>query len=76
MMVISAREFRENQSRVLTAAKNGQTIVLTSRLGSFKITPVSETDRIIRENVRTSIAEAKAHMEGKKSLPQANDVVF
>lgn len=76
MMVISAREFRENQSRVLTAAKNGQTIVLTSRLGSFKITPVSETDRIIRENVRSSMDEVKAHMEGKKSLPQAKDVVF
>ena len=49
MQVVSAREFRSNQGKYLNAAKNGQSVLLTSRYGSFKITTVKEdtlTERI------------------------------
>ncbi len=52
MEIVSAREFRTNQGRYLTAAKRGQSVVLTSRYGNFKITPVTEED-----SLTTRIAE-------------------
>lgn len=76
MIVVSAREFRENQTKVLTAAKGGQAIILTSRLGLFKITPVTENDSIIENNMREAIAEVKEHMDGTRKLPAAKDVIF
>lgn len=76
MLVVTAREFRENQTKVLSAAMKGQSIVLTSRLGSFKITPISDSDNIVEGNLRTAVAEVKAHMQGNKELPRAKDVVF
>lgn len=46
MQIISAREFRSNQTKILLAAKNGQEIILTSRQGAFKLTPVTEEDSL------------------------------
>ena len=46
MHVVSAREFRMNQGAVLRRAKMGESVVLTSRMGAFKITPVSENDSL------------------------------
>jgi prevent-host-death family protein len=52
MQVVSAREFRANQTKILRAARDGQSVLLTSRVGNFKIVPISEedslTDRICR----------------------------
>jgi len=76
MMIISAREFRENQTKVLNAAINGQSIILTSRIGNFKIIPVSDSDQILENNLRSACAEVKAHMLGDVKLPLAQDIVF
>lgn len=76
MQVVSAREFRANQTRVLSAARSGQTIMLTSRVGNFKIVPISNQDEIIERDIRTSIEEVKAHLDGKINLPKARDIVF
>ncbi|MDE6127192.1 MAG: prevent-host-death family protein [Muribaculaceae bacterium] len=76
MEVVSAREFRSNQGKFLTAARSGQSVLLTSRYGNFKIIPVSETDDIIERDIRASFAEVKAHLAGKTDLPLAKDVVF
>ena len=46
MEIVSARQFRANQGKFLTAAKRGQSVILTSRLGSFKIVPVDEADTL------------------------------
>ncbi len=46
MQIVSAREFRANQGKFLTAAKRGQSVLLTSRYGNFKITPVTEDDTL------------------------------
>lgn len=46
MQVVSAREFRSNQGKYLTAAMSGQSVMLTSRYGNFKITPITEEDSL------------------------------
>lgn len=76
MQVVSAREFRANQTRILSAARSGQTVMLTSRVGNFKIVPITSEDAIVERDVRTSLEEVKAHMEGKVDLPNARDIVF
>ena len=76
MQVVSAREFRANQTRILSAARSGQTVMLTSRVGNFKIVPITSEDAIVERDVRASLEEVKAHMEGKVDLPNARDIVF
>lgn len=76
MEIVSAREFRSKQGKFLTAAKLGKSVMLTSRYGNFKIVPISDTDEIVERDIRTALAEVKAHIEGKTELPLAKDVVF
>lgn len=76
MQVVTAREFRANQSRILTAARDGQSVMLTSRIGNFKIVPIDSEDVIIERHLRTALEEVKAHKEGRIKLSNARDVVF
>lgn len=76
MQVVTAREFRANQSRILTAARDGQSVMLTSRVGNFKIVPIDSEDVIIERHLRTALEEVKAHKEGRITLSNARDVVF
>lgn len=76
MMIVSAREFRNNQTKVLSAAKKGQSIILTSRVGNFKIAPVSDSDNIVESGLRAACEEVRAHMRGDMELPLAQDVIF
>lgn len=76
MEIVTTREFRSNQGKYLTAAMSGQSIMLTSRYGNFKITPVTDSDQIVESRLRASIDEVKAHMDGRKELPNARDIVF
>ena len=46
MHIVSAREFRANQSAVLKKALEGESVLLNSRLGTFKILPVTEEDTL------------------------------
>lgn len=75
MQVISAREFRANQTKILRAANSGQTVMLTSRVGNFKIVPITNDDAIIERDLRRSMEEVKAHLEGKIELPNARDMI-
>ena len=76
MQVVTAREFRANQSRILAAARDGQSVMLTSRVGNFKIVPITSEDTIVEQRLRASIEEVKAHLEEKKELTNARDLVF
>lgn len=76
MQVVTAREFRSNQGRFLTAAREGQSVMLTSRYGNFKIVPIDSEDVIIERHLRTALEEVKAHKEGRMALSNARDVVF
>ena len=46
MEIVTAREFRANQGKFLTAAMKGHSVILTSRFGNFKITPITEDDSL------------------------------
>lgn len=76
MQVVTAREFRANQSRILTAARDGQSVMLTSRVGNFKIVPIDSEDVIIERHLKTALEEVTAHKEGRMTLSKARDVVF
>lgn len=76
MQIITAREFRSNQTKYLTDANNGDSIILTSRQGSFRIVPISRQDTIVDQDLWTAMQDVKAHMEGKKQLANAKDIVF
>ncbi|MDR0892618.1 MAG: type II toxin-antitoxin system prevent-host-death family antitoxin [Mediterranea sp.] len=68
MIVVSSREFRENQGKYLDMANDGQDIVLKSRgRGSFRLTPIHKDDALMSEEefyteIDHSIQQAK---EGK-----------
>ncbi|MDE6342779.1 MAG: type II toxin-antitoxin system prevent-host-death family antitoxin [Muribaculaceae bacterium] len=64
MQVVSAREFRANQGKFLNAAKRGQSVLLTSRYGNFKITPVTEEDTLT-ERICRGLEQVKAIQDGK-----------
>lgn len=50
MQIVTTRDFRTNQTRYLNLAKQGHDVVLVSRTGSFRLVPVSDDDRIMRDN--------------------------
>jgi len=77
MTVVSIRDFRENQSKYLGLAAGGESVILTSRTGSFKIVPITEDDSLISkkeffariDEARKSIAEGKGtSVSGKEEL--------
>ena len=64
MQVVSAREFRANQGKFLNAAKSGHSVLLTSRYGNFKITPISEEDTLT-ERICKGLEEVKLMESGQ-----------
>lgn len=64
MQVVSAREFRANQGKFLNAAINGQSVLLKSRFGVFKISPVAEED-MLTTRICHGLNEEKLIREGK-----------
>ena len=68
MLVISSREFRANTGRYLDMVAKGMDVILKSRdWGSFRLTPVKESDIVMSEKefyekLDRSIMQAK---EGK-----------
>lgn len=71
MLVISTREFRSNQGNVLIRAINGEDVVLTSRYGAFRLTPVSQEDKIIprmKERANRWISDIKDIENGKSEF--------
>jgi prevent-host-death family protein len=65
MQVVSAREFRANQGKYLIKANEGQSVLLTSRYGNFKIVPISEEDNLTTRICR-GLQQVKLIEEGKK----------
>jgi hypothetical protein len=47
MHVISLSKFRTNQTAALLRALQGESVLLTSRLGAFKLTPVTAEEKIV-----------------------------
>ena len=77
MTVISIRDFRANQGKYLGLAASGESVILTSRAGSFKIVPITEDDGLVSkkdflarvDEARKSIADGKGiSVSGKEEL--------
>ena len=64
MEIVSARDFRANQTKILTKALNGESILLSSRIGTFKITPVAVEDSLTTR-ICEGLREAKMIERGK-----------
>ncbi|MBD5421915.1 MAG: prevent-host-death protein [Bacteroides sp.] len=64
MEIVSARDFRANQTKILTKALNGESILLSSRIGTFKITPVAAEDSLTTR-ICEGLREAKMIERGK-----------
>lgn len=47
MTIITSREFRSNQSKYFTLANKGEDVILKSRVGSFRILPVTKDDTLM-----------------------------
>ena len=51
MMIVTAREFRGEQGKVLAQAARGEDVVITSRdHGSFRIVPITDCDRVYNDD--------------------------
>ncbi len=74
MKKFSVREFRSNQGRYLTAAMSGQSVVLTSRYGNFKITPITEDDTLT-ERICEGLKEVKMIEDGELPCQTLNDLL-
>ena len=64
MEIVTARQFRANQSSILKKAKEGESVLLSSRIGMFKIAPVTESDALT-ERIVKGLQKVKMTEEGK-----------
>ena len=73
-VVVSARDFRTNQTKYLNLAKSGEHVVLKSRAGNFRLVPVTTSDSVsedtqnIAADLRGALRELKDVIGGKKQL--------
>lgn len=74
MEIVSARQFRANQSAVLGKALKGESVLLSSRLGMFKIVPVSKEDSLTTR-IREGLREAKMIEEGQLPAKSARTFI-
>jgi hypothetical protein len=73
MVVLTGREFRANQSKYFGVALGGEDVVVKSRIGSFRIVPIADSDIVIgkddlSESLYKSLLEVKNAKEGKGLL--------
>ncbi len=50
MVVISGRDFRANQSKYIKIAHHGEDVIISSRSGNVKLTPISRDDMVVNKN--------------------------
>jgi len=73
MHVISLSKFRTNQTEVLLRAIQGESVLLTSRLGAFKLTPVTAEEKIVTR-ISEGLSEVKLIEAGE--LPAKSAKTF
>lgn len=74
MEIISAREFRANQTAILSKVNRGESVLLTSRVGTFKITPLTKEDKLTGR-IEEGLKEVKQIKEGKMSAKPARKFI-
>lgn len=71
MYVIPLSKFRTNQTAVLLRALQGESVLLTSRLGAFKLTPVTAEEKIV-SRISEGLEEVKLIESGKLPVKDVN----
>lgn len=64
MEIMSTREFRSNQTAVLTKALEGKKVFLRTRVGTFRLMPVEERQSLTTR-ICDGLREVKLMREGK-----------
>ena len=72
MEIVSARNFRANQSKILAKALRGETVLLSSRMDMFKITPITEEDSLTNR-ICEGLKEVQQIEAGNISAKSAKD---
>lgn len=69
MTIVSTRDFRANQTKFLDMALRGEHVVLKSRRGSFRLTPVKEEEpkRDVTAEICRGMKDWKDYLETGKS---------
>ena len=81
MTVVSARDFRANQSKYLSMVNSGEHVILKSREGNFRLVPVTSSDSISDESqkiaaeLRGALRELKEVIAGKKQLNTLDSLI-
>ena len=71
MIVVSATEFRSNQSKYIDCAYRGEEVVLTSKRGNVRLTPTdvsASKQREQSEDLDKVIAQAREENRNGKTL--------
>lgn len=72
MQVITLSKFRTNQTAALLRAIRGEAVFLTSRIGDFKIVPMSAEEKIATR-IREGLKEVKQIEAGELPAKSAED---
>ena len=80
MVVVSARDFRTNQTKYLNLAKAGEHVVLKSRAGSFRIFPddgsnTIDAPRDLMKELKNALTEVKGAIAGMRKLQSAESLL-
>jgi len=69
MTIVSTRDFRANQTKYFDMVRQGHDVVLRSRRGSFRLTPVEEEEpkRDVTAEICQGMKEWKKYLETGKS---------
>ena len=81
MVIVSTRDFRNNQTKYLNLAKAGEYVVLKSRVGNFRIYPEDSNERAIQTprdlavDLKNALSEVKEAIVGKRILQSAESLL-
>ena len=80
MVVVTGRDFRANKAKYVDVAYRGEDVVVKSRVGSFRIVPITENDIVINKRdlaaeLRGALMEAKESLKGKGKLNTLDNLI-
>ena len=81
MTIVSARDFRANQSKYFSMVNSGEHVILKSREGNFRLVPVTSSDPIsddsqkIAAELRGALRELKEVIARKKKLSTLDSLI-
>ena len=82
-MIVTAQQFRTNQSRYIGAAYSGEDVLVKARAGDFLIKPVRKKTTVkpkkkgkdFAKDFRCALTELMDAMEGKGKLRPVEDLI-